>query len=72
MWITIASLVGFVLVSELFLWKLFRRHVDPVVFPSETDTSQIGFFSVGRLRIVALIHTIVLCVWIIFSVWYLW
>lgn len=70
--LTLVVLVLLVLIGELVLWRLFRRHADPVNFPHESDHSQVGFFRMGRMRALAIIHTVILGGWIIFSVLWLW
>lgn len=68
---TIALLACTVLLGEFVLWRLFRQRVDPIIFPSETDTSQFGFFSIGRMRLIAVIHTVLLVAWIVISMLWL-
>lgn len=70
--LTIVLLLCTALVGEAILWRLFRRRVDPVIFPADQDASQLGFFRLGRMRVVALAHTIALCVWMVLSVLWLW
>lgn len=70
--LTIVLLLCTALVGEALLWRLFRRRVDPVIFPADQDASQLGFFRLGRMRVVALAHTIILCVWMLLSVLWLW
>lgn len=70
--LVIILLVGALLVGELILWRMFRRRVDPVIFPTDHDQSSIGFFRPGRMRFVALCHTIALGVAIVLAVLWLW
>ena len=46
--------------SELILWMMFMRRMKPLQFPSELDTSYFRFFEARRLRIIAILHTILL------------
>jgi len=57
---------------EIIIWILFRRKIEGVCFPNETDHSHFGFFSIARLRIIAILHTIVLLAVLIISAIYLW
>lgn len=68
---TIALLSCTVLLGEFVLWRLFRQRVDPIIFPSEQDTSQLGFFSIARMRSIAAIHTATLVAWTIVSILWL-
>ncbi len=68
----IVSLIVIIVVGETILWRLFRRRIDPVTFPHERDRSQVGFFRIGRMRIVAALHAIILSAWIAFSLTWLW
>lgn len=70
--LTIVLLACTALLGEFVLWRLFRRRVDPVIFPSEHDTSQIGFFRLGRMRVVAVAHAVALVAWIVVSILWLW
>lgn len=70
--LTIVFLVGTVLIVEFALWRMFRRRIDPLVFPAEADASQVGFFSTNRMRAVAIVHTLVLAAWTVFTIFWLW
>lgn len=70
--LTIVLLLCTALLGELVLWRMFRRRVDPVIYPADRDASQVGFFRLGRMRAVAFLHAIILCAWIILSILWLW
>lgn len=54
-----------VLVLEYFFWRLFRSKIEGLLFPHETDHSALSFFTLLRLRICVLSHTVflVVCIW---------
>lgn len=70
--LTLLGMVIGTLVGESLLWRMFRRRVDPLVFPSESDESQVGFFGLGRMRAVAVVHALALGAWLVLSVLWLW
>lgn len=70
--LTLALLVSTIVLGEIVLWKTFRRRVDPVIYPTEHDASQVGFFRLGRMRVIAVMHTVALTGWIVFSFVWLW
>lgn len=70
--LSIVSLLCALVLGEILLWRLFRRRIDPVIFPSDSDASQLRFFHLGRVRFIALCHTIVLGAWLFLSVAWLW
>lgn len=49
-----------ILITELTLWKIFRKKLAGLSFPSEIDESFHGYFSINKIRIFAIIHTIIL------------
>jgi hypothetical protein len=63
--IVLLAAVLVTVLSEYMLWSMFRRKAEPLVFPKELDTSAVGFFTIGRMRVFTLIHTalmiVVLC-----------
>lgn len=72
LFLTIGILAGATVIGEFALWRMFRRRIDPVTFPSAVDASSIGFYRHGRMRAVVLIHAVALGGWLIFSVLWLW
>jgi hypothetical protein len=70
--LTIVLLVGALVLGEFALWRMFRRRIDPVTFPSDVDASSIGFYKPGRMRAIALLHTLALGACIVFFVAWLW
>jgi hypothetical protein len=69
---TIALLMATLLLGEVFLWRMFRRRIDPMTFPSERDASQFGVFRPNRMRAFAVVHTLLLGCWLLGSVLLLW
>lgn len=69
---TIVLLLCALVVGEFALWRMFWRRVDPVVFPSSSDESQVGFFSPWRMRFLALAHTAAVGAWLVVSILWLW
>lgn len=66
-------IVGMVIVTlELILWTIFRLKVDGLSFPRETDESLFRFFTVTRLRLVAILHTLFLFATFMISSYFLW
>ncbi|MDO8649470.1 MAG: hypothetical protein Q7R81_06860 [Candidatus Peregrinibacteria bacterium] len=63
---------GLVIAMELVLWKLFRRKIAGLLFPLEADQSFFRFFTLNRLRAIAVVHTIVLLVMLFLSLSFLW
>jgi hypothetical protein len=72
LFLTLLLLLAMLLVGEFVLWRMFRRRVDPVLFPSDQDQSSIGFFRPGRMRFVAICHTVALGACVLLSVLWLW
>jgi hypothetical protein len=70
--LTIVLLVGALLLGELALWRMFRRRIDPVTFPSDVDASSIGFYRPGRMRAIAVAHAVLLGASLVFFVTWLW
>lgn len=64
--------VGILLLGEVLLWRLFRRRIDPMIFPPESDASQLRFFHLGRLRLLALVHAAALGTTLVLSLLWLW
>jgi hypothetical protein len=60
-----------ILAVEFFLWKLFCGKIVGVMFPHETDRSSLSFFTMGRLRFLALTHTIFLLVSCLGAIYFL-
>jgi len=59
-------------VCEVVLWSLFHQKMTPLSFPHELDTSYFRFFSLARIRMVAIVHTIVVAVMLTLLCLYLW
>ncbi len=68
----ILTTVCVLLFGEILLWRLFRRRIDPMIFPPESDASALGFFHLGRLRLLALVHTAALGTTLVLSLLWLW
>ena len=70
--ITLTVSATVIIVCELVLWMLFMRKVEPLVFPHELDASHLRFFSIGRLRIIAITHAIVMFICAFLFYLFLW
>ncbi len=57
----LAAGIVFVLAVEWGMWRLFLRRVEGIHFPRASDTSQLRFFSLPRIRLCAIAHTLFLC-----------
>lgn len=53
---------------EYLLWRLFRNKVDGLKFPHEADHSSLSFFTLWRLRMCAIVHTVFLLVCSVFAI----
>ena len=49
-----------IVMVEGFLWMLFRKRIQGICFPRKMDVSFFRFFTLGRLRAVAISHTLFL------------
>ncbi len=58
--ITFATLALGVIAVEAMLWYAFRAKATPISFPHDTDASSLRFFTLARLRLFALMHTVFL------------
>lgn len=72
LFVSIALLMATLFLGEYFLWRMFRRRIDPMTFPSEHDASQFGLFRPNRMRAFAVVHTLLLGGWLLGSVLFLW
>jgi len=46
--------------AEGILWAMFRQRVHPLNFPKELDRTGLRIFAFRRVRLIALLHTIVM------------
>ena len=46
-----------IVIVEWMLWRLFKTKIEGMIFPHETDQSSLSFFTLGRLRACAFVHT---------------
>jgi hypothetical protein len=71
--LTACILTGIAIVCiEGVLWYVFCKKATGVIFPRETDRSYFRFFSITRMRILVVSHTIFLLSVIIFTATLLW
>ena len=61
-----------ILLCEFTLWRLFRRRVEGYLFPREIDISPLRFFTLMRLRICVLLHTVFLLAVLASTLWFAW
>jgi len=52
--------VAFILGIEGMLWSLFKKKIAGLMFPHESDASSLSFFTLGRLRWCAVVHSLFL------------
>ena len=69
---TIIAAALLVLAFELIAWWLFRRKLAGLSFPPNADGSDLPLFTVQRLRLIALLHTIVMIVVCVLVLLFLW
>lgn len=62
----------FILLLEGVLWVLFKRKFIQICLPSGGEETFFHFFTVSRLRLLFIIHTIVLIVSVIIGHLLLW
>lgn len=71
--LTACIIIGIIiLLIEATLWHTFKRKAAGVSFPRETDQSYFRFFSVNRMRLLAIAHTIFLLTILGVSALFLW
>lgn len=71
--ITAWIIVGAAIVSlEWILWTIFRRKIGGLCFPRETDESLFRFFTLIRLRLIAILHTLFLVAIFMIATYFLW
>ncbi len=61
-----------ILLVEWTLWIFFRRRIAGLLFSHQADTSSLRFFTLTRLRLCALAHTVFLLAVFILSLLFLW
>jgi hypothetical protein len=59
-------------VAEFLFWRLFRRKIEGLLFPHELDASIFHFFTLPRMKLVAVAHTLFLIVTISLLLLFLW
>ena len=68
-WITVGAVITAI---ELMLWIVFYAKVQGLCFPRETDESLFRFFTVTRLRLIAILHTLFLIAVFMIASYFLW
>ena len=66
--ILLATLAVLIICIEITLWTLFRRRLVRICLPPQADVRLVRFFTLPRLRICIVIHTVMLC--LIFYLFY--
>jgi len=64
--------VAAVLAMEAIPWFLFRKKLIGIQFPHELDTSFFRFFTIGRVRLLIIGHTIFLLSILLLGFFFLW
>ncbi|MFH0851846.1 MAG: hypothetical protein V1876_03805 [Candidatus Peregrinibacteria bacterium] len=62
----------FILLLESMLWYLFRRKFIEICLPSQGEEIFFHFFTVWRLRLLAIIHTLMLLICVLIGHLLLW
>lgn len=57
---------------EFALWIAFRRKAELLQFPRDTDVSFFRLLTVGRLRVAAVLHTVLMMFILGFILFFLW
>lgn len=60
LWIALIASIGCIVVLELVLWRIFSRNSKDLLLAHDHDASAFGLWTIGRLRIFAVIHTLLL------------
>ncbi|MDD5103488.1 MAG: hypothetical protein PHX93_03750 [Candidatus Peribacteraceae bacterium] len=63
---------AFILLLEWILWMLFRRKFIEICLPAQGEEVFFHFFTVWRLRLLAILHTLMLLVCVIIGHLLLW
>lgn len=71
--LTACIIIGIILLSiEAILWHIFTRKAAGLLLPRDTDQSYFRFFSLARMRLLAIAHSIFLMSVLILSAMFLW
>jgi hypothetical protein len=57
---------------EWILWRMFLRRIAGIRFPRHADVSRFRFFSIRRIRLCAIMHTLFLLGFLAFSITLTW
>jgi hypothetical protein len=71
MFTVMATLIGLVIVMEIALWMIFERQVDGLHLHLASTTRK-RIFTLPRIRMLALLHTLFLVLTITASLTFLW
>ena len=70
--ISLLLIGGAVIGLELLMWVMFRKKLEGLVFPHELDALSLHFFTITRMRVLVLLHSLLLLAVLITSFWTLW
>ena len=71
--LTVCVIIGIgILLIEIVLWQVFRRKMEGIRFPNAADHSHFRFFSMTRMRLIAIFHTVFLLAVLVISTLFLW
>lgn len=71
--LTASIVVGIIiLLIELVLWRVFVGKIEGICFPGEADHSHFRFFSLIRMRLMIILHTIMILGVLVISTVLLW
>lgn len=72
LFIAIGSWILVVLLIEWFLWMLFSHKFAQIYMSAQGDKIFFHFFTLGRLRILALVHTLIMILLVVVGHLLLW
>ena len=72
MLLTILGWCLFILLAEGTLWLLFKRKFVEICFPTKGEETFFHFFTIPRLRLLVIVHTIILMCCVIIAHLLLW
>lgn len=70
--LTLAILSLLTILTEWICWRLFRRKMEALRFPVTSGQNALHTFWIGRLRLLAICHTIGLLLFLWFFNYFLW
>lgn len=72
LWIAIIASAAVIVLLELVLWHLFARNGRALMLAHDRDASAFGLWTIGRLRIFAIVHTIIMLLCVVSFLFWVW